>query len=182
MAARPPAVTVLYDHDCGFCRWSIGRLLAWDRAGHLRPLAIQSAEGQRLLADLTPEQRLATAHAVDAAGRRTSGGDAMAPIAAVLAGGGHGSFNDSAYDCSGSVSYVLHGAGLLGRPRDSSELMSWGQPGPGRWITVYANAGHTFMIINGKRYDTTGRWDTGSRWQRTDRSSAGYIVRHPAGL
>ena len=88
MAARPPAVTVLYDHECGFCRWSIGRLLAWDRAGRLRPLAIQSSEGQRLLADLTPEQRLATAHAVDAAGRRTSGGDAMAPIAAVLPGGG----------------------------------------------------------------------------------------------
>jgi len=87
VAARPPAVTVLYDHDCGFCRWSIGRLLAWDRLGRLRPLAIQSAEGQRLLADLTPEQRLATAHAVDAAGRRTSGGDALAPIAAVLPGG-----------------------------------------------------------------------------------------------
>ena len=97
-------------------------------------------------------------------------------------GGGHRSFHDSAYDCSGSVSYVLHGAGLLGRPRDSSELMSWGQPGRGRWITIYANAGHTFMIINGKRYDTTGRWDTGSRWQRVDRSSAGYVARHPAGL
>jgi putative peptidoglycan binding protein len=97
-------------------------------------------------------------------------------------GGGHRSFHDSAYDCSGSVSYVLHGAGLLGRPRDSSELMSWGQPGRGRWITIYANAGHTFMIINGKRYDTTGRWDTGSRWQRVDRSRAGYVARHPAGL
>jgi peptidoglycan hydrolase-like protein with peptidoglycan-binding domain len=97
-------------------------------------------------------------------------------------GGGHRSFHDSAYDCSGSVSYVLHGAGLLGRPRDSSELMSWGRPGRGRWITVYANAGHTFMIINGKRYDTTGRWDTGSRWQRVDRSSSGYAARHPAGL
>jgi len=60
--------------------------------------------------------------------------------------------------------------------------MSWGQAGRGRWITVYANAGHTFMIINGKRYDTTGRWDTGSRWQRVDRSSAGYVARHPAGL
>ena len=87
MAARPPAVTVLYDHDCGFCRWSVGRLLAWDRAGRVRPLAIQSAEGQALLGDLTPEQRLATAHAVDAAGRRTSGGDALAPVAAVLPGG-----------------------------------------------------------------------------------------------
>jgi predicted DCC family thiol-disulfide oxidoreductase YuxK len=62
-------------------------LLAWDRGGHLRPLAIQSAEGQALLGDLTPEQRLATAHAVDAAGRRTSGGDALAPVAAVLPGG-----------------------------------------------------------------------------------------------
>jgi predicted DCC family thiol-disulfide oxidoreductase YuxK len=87
VAARPPAVTVLYDRDCGFCRWSLGRLLAWDRAGRLRPVAIQSPEGQRLLGDLTPEQRLASAHAVDAGGRRTSGGDAMAPIAAVLPGG-----------------------------------------------------------------------------------------------
>ena len=87
MAARPPAVTVLYNSDCGFCRWSVGRLLAWDRGRRLRPLSIQSPEGQRLLADLTPEQRLATAHAVDAAGRRTSGGDALAPVAAVLPGG-----------------------------------------------------------------------------------------------
>jgi peptidoglycan hydrolase-like protein with peptidoglycan-binding domain len=97
-------------------------------------------------------------------------------------GGGHASFHDSGYDCSGSVSYVLHGAGLLSRTRDSGELMSWGQPGRGRWITVYANAGHTYMKINGRRYDTTGRWDTGSRWQRVDRSSSGYVARHPAGL
>ena len=97
-------------------------------------------------------------------------------------GGGHRSFHDTGYDCSGSVSYVLHATGQLGRPRDSGELMSWGRPGPGRWITVYANAGHTYMVINGRRYDTTGRWDTGSRWQRTDRSSSGYVARHPAGL
>jgi predicted DCC family thiol-disulfide oxidoreductase YuxK len=87
VAARPPAVTVLYDRDCGFCRWSIGRLLAWDRGGRLRPVAIQSEEGERLLADLTPEQRPASAHAIDAAGRRTSGGDALAPVAEVLPGG-----------------------------------------------------------------------------------------------
>jgi peptidoglycan hydrolase-like protein with peptidoglycan-binding domain len=97
-------------------------------------------------------------------------------------GGGHRSFHDSGYDCSGSVSYVLHATGLLGRPRDSGELMSWGSPGRGRWITVYANAGHTYMVINGRRYDTTGRWDTGSRWQRVNRSSEGYVVRHPPGL
>jgi predicted DCC family thiol-disulfide oxidoreductase YuxK len=87
VAARPPAVTVLYDHDCGFCRWSVGLLLAWDRAARLRPAAIQSDDGQRLLADLTPAQRLASAHAIDAAGRRTSGGDALATVAAVLPGG-----------------------------------------------------------------------------------------------
>ncbi len=87
MAARPPAVTVLFDRDCGFCRWSVGRLLAWDRAGRLHPVAIQSENGQRLLAGLPPEQRLGSAHAIDAAGMRTSGGDAIAPIAAVLPGG-----------------------------------------------------------------------------------------------
>jgi predicted DCC family thiol-disulfide oxidoreductase YuxK len=87
VAARPPAVTVLYDRDCGFCRWSIGKLLAWDRDGRLRPVAIQSEEGERLLADLAPDQRLASAHAIDAAGRRTSGGDALAPMAEVLPGG-----------------------------------------------------------------------------------------------
>ena len=87
MAARPPAVTVLYDRDCGFCRWTVGKLLAWDRAGRLRPVAIQSDEGQRLLADLTPEQRLASAHAIDGAGRRSSGGDAFGTIAAALPGG-----------------------------------------------------------------------------------------------
>lgn len=87
MAASPPAVTVLYDRDCGFCRWSVGRLLAWDSGGRLRPVAIQSEEGERLLADLAPAQRLASAHAIDAAGRRTSGGDALAQVAEALPGG-----------------------------------------------------------------------------------------------
>jgi peptidoglycan hydrolase-like protein with peptidoglycan-binding domain len=97
-------------------------------------------------------------------------------------GGGHRSFSDSGYDCSGSVSYVLHGAGRLGRPLDSSALMSYGAPGPGRWITVYAHPGHTYLVIRGRRYDTTGRASSGSRWQQTERSSAGYVVRHPPGL
>jgi Putative peptidoglycan binding domain len=97
-------------------------------------------------------------------------------------GGGHGSFHDSGYDCSGSVSYVLHAAGRLRRPKDSGELMSYGAPGPGRWITVYASPGHAYMVIRGRRFDTTGRAVTGSRWQRLDRSSAGYVARHPAGL
>jgi peptidoglycan hydrolase-like protein with peptidoglycan-binding domain len=97
-------------------------------------------------------------------------------------GGGHGSFTDSAYDCSGSISYVLHAAGRLGRPRNSSGFMNYGAPGKGRYITIYAHAGHAFMVINGRRYDTTGRWESGSRWQPRMRSTAGYTVRHPPGL
>jgi cell wall-associated NlpC family hydrolase len=97
-------------------------------------------------------------------------------------GGGHGSFADSGYDCSGSVSYVLHAAGVLRRPLDSGQLMSYGAPGRGRAITVYANAGHAFVVIRGRRYDTTGRRDSGSRWQRRMRSTSGYVARHPPGL
>ncbi len=97
-------------------------------------------------------------------------------------GGGHGQFEDSGYDCSGSVSYVLRAAGALRSPLDSGSLMGWGSPGKGRWITVYAHGGHTFMTVDGKRFDTTGRSQTGSRWQPTMRSTAGYVVRHPPGL
>jgi peptidoglycan hydrolase-like protein with peptidoglycan-binding domain len=97
-------------------------------------------------------------------------------------GGGHGQWNDSGYDCSGSVSYALHGAGLLGRSLSSGGFQSWGAAGRGRWITIYANPGHVYMVVNGRRFDTTGRDESGSRWQWRKRSSAGYTVRHPPGL
>ncbi|MEA2665578.1 MAG: hypothetical protein QOI11_2522 [Candidatus Eremiobacteraeota bacterium] len=97
-------------------------------------------------------------------------------------GGGHGSFTASGYDCSGSVSYALHGGGLLKTPEDSSALMSYGSPGPGRHITIYANSGHAYMVVDGRRFDTSARSQTGSRWTNTSRSSAGYVARHPAGL
>jgi cell wall-associated NlpC family hydrolase len=97
-------------------------------------------------------------------------------------GGGHGSFSDSGYDCSGSVSYALHGGGLLSSPLDSSQLESYGAAGQGRWITIYANPGHAYMVVRGRRFDTSGQYRTGSRWQPDDRSSAGYVVRHPPGL
>jgi Putative peptidoglycan binding domain len=96
-------------------------------------------------------------------------------------GGGHGSFSDSGYDCSGSVSYALHGGGLLGIPKDSGEFMSYGAPGKGQHITIYANPGHVYMVVHGRRFDTTGA-SGGSRWQWEQRSSAGYTVRHPPGL
>jgi putative peptidoglycan binding protein len=97
-------------------------------------------------------------------------------------GGGHRSFRAGGYDCSGSVSYVLHAIGRLGRPLDSGELMSYGRAGRGRHITIYANSGHAFMVIDGRRFDTTGRAQDGSRWHASGRSTAGYVARHPPGL
>jgi cell wall-associated NlpC family hydrolase len=97
-------------------------------------------------------------------------------------GGGHARFRDSAYDCSGSVSYVLHGAGRLRAPLASGGLMSWGRRGAGRWITVYSNSGHAYMVIAGLRFDTSGSGESGPRWRPRARSGAGYTVRHPAGL
>jgi peptidoglycan hydrolase-like protein with peptidoglycan-binding domain len=97
-------------------------------------------------------------------------------------GGGHASFSSWGYDCSGSVSYVLHAAGLLSSPEDSTALESFGLPGPGQWVTVYANAGHAWMVIDGRRFDTGAMYATGSRWSSTMTSTAGYVARHPAGL
>ena len=97
-------------------------------------------------------------------------------------GGGHGRWNDSGYDCSGSVSYALHGGRLLSSALTSGGFMRWGAPGKGRRITIYASPGHVYMVIDGRRFDTTGRNETGSRWQASDRSSAGYVIRHPSGL
>ena len=97
-------------------------------------------------------------------------------------GGGHGDFEDSGYDCSGAISYALHGAGLLKRPLDSTGFMSWGRSGPGRWITVYAHGGHAYVVIAGLRFDTSGRGEEGPRWRTERTSTSGYTVRHPAGL
>jgi hypothetical protein len=97
-------------------------------------------------------------------------------------GGGHGAWKDSGYDCSGSVSFALAGAGLLDSPLTSGGLMRYGKPGPGRWITIYANNGHTFMVVAGLRFDTSGA-QGGTRWQPPDgRSYAGFTARHPPGL
>ena len=102
-------------------------------------------------------------------------------------GGGHGrladeTFVDSAYDCSGSVSFALAAAGLVDSPMDSSALARFGRAGPGRWVTIYANAGHAFMTVAGLRFDTSGRDASGSRWQADSRTVAGFTVRHPVGL
>jgi peptidoglycan hydrolase-like protein with peptidoglycan-binding domain len=113
--------------------------------------------------------------------RVISAGDEIATRPYVW-GGGHGSFQSEGYDCSGSVSYALHGAGLLSSPEDSGELESYGEAGPGKYITIYANAEHVFMVVDGKRYDTVALAETGSRWSNSMTSTGGYVVRHPAGL
>ncbi|MGP0049730.1 MAG: hypothetical protein ACLPZR_12900 [Solirubrobacteraceae bacterium] len=133
----------------------------------------------------------------------TTGGLAVAPVDAPLAvqeviaagneiarlpyrwGGGHMTYEDTAYDCSGSLSYVLAAAGLLDHTVVSGQLEHYGDPGPGKWITIFANAGHTFMYVAGLRFDTVALAETGTRW--SDRSAdepdlSSFSVRHPAGL
>jgi hypothetical protein len=110
-------------------------------------------------------------------------------------GGGHGEFEDDGYDCSGTVSYALHGAGLLDQALDSGSFMKWGEKGPGTWITVYTNPGHAYAVIAGLRLDTSAASVTrsntrkfkkalerGPRWRPTMRSSRGFKARHPLGL
>lgn len=134
------------------------------------------------------------AHHSSSGGSSTSSSGGSGVVARVIAaadeiatrpytwGGGHGSFQSVGYDCSGSVSYALHGGGLLSSPEDSSELESYGEAGPGRYITIYADAEHAWMVIDGRRFDTIALQETGNRWSDSMMSTSGYVVRHPAGL
>jgi hypothetical protein len=99
-------------------------------------------------------------------------------------GGGHGKWQDNGYDCSGSVSYALAAAGLLDSPLASGPLMSWGKPGKGKWLTIYSNPGHVYMVVAGVRFDTSAarRGTTGSRFTNELRETSGYAVRHWPGL
>jgi cell wall-associated NlpC family hydrolase len=97
-------------------------------------------------------------------------------------GGGHGRWQDTGYDCSGSVSYALAAAGLVNASMPSGSYMNWGKPGKGKWITLYTNPGHIFMVVAGVRFDTVARGQTGSRWINSMTSTAGYVARHPPGF
>jgi hypothetical protein len=99
-------------------------------------------------------------------------------------GGGHRRFWDRGYDCSGSVSYLLKGGNFLSSPLPSGPLMRWGAPGEGRWVTVYAHGGHTYAVIAGYRWDTSGNADgsTGPSWHEDTRGGSGFVARHPAGF
>jgi cell wall-associated NlpC family hydrolase len=116
-----------------------------------------------------------------AIGQVMAAGNAIATLPYVW-GGGHGSFQASGYDCSGSVSYALAAAGLLSSPLDSTGFESWGDAGPGRWITVYANSVHAFMVVAGWRFDTGALSSGGTRWSQSMRDTSGFVARHPPGL
>jgi hypothetical protein len=128
-------------------------------------------------------------------GQATTGGEGSGTIRRVVGaaneiatrpyvwGGGHGSFNSEGYDCSGSVSYALHGGGLIHSPEASGELQSYGEAGPGKHITIYANAEHAYMEVNGRRYDTVALAEHGSRWSNSSGNDGGsFTVRHPSGF
>jgi len=135
-------------------------------------------------------RRVASTRTASTEAPRAGGGDAVARVVAAASqiastpyvwGGGHGGASGG-YDCSGSISYALAAGGLLSGALDSSGFMSWGEPGPGRRITVYANAGHAFMIVDGRRFDTSALSGGGTRWTSASRSTAGFVARHPPGL
>jgi hypothetical protein len=94
-------------------------------------------------------------------------------------GGGHGSFNDNCYDCSGAVSYALHGGDFLGSPMPSGAFRNWGKKGKGKWITVYAHSDHAYAVIAGLRWDTSMTAGDGPGWSNDMRSSSGFSARHP---
>ena len=108
-------------------------------------------------------------------------GNAIATLP-YICGGGHASFHADGYDCSGSVSYVLAAAGLLSAPEVAADFESYGDPGPGKWVTIWASGGHVFMYVAGWRFDTIALAETGTRWSRTAGDTAGFVERHPPGL
>lgn len=184
-------------------------VMKFQRASHLRMTGIairgEQMTLQRDVAKAVPTSASAGQATLNADGTATAPADAPAAVQNAIAaansiiddpyiyGGGHASFTDNGYDCSGAVSFALHGGGLLSSPEDSSQLERYGQAGPGQWITVYADAGHAFVVIAGLAFNTAHYGPTfpsgsGPRWLQPSDVTAnlsdggGYIVRHPAGL
>jgi cell wall-associated NlpC family hydrolase len=121
------------------------------------------------------------ADAPEAVKQVIAAGNAIATLPYIY-GGGHASFQADGYDCSGSVSYALAAAGLVSTPMVSGQFEDWGDPGPGKWITIYANAGHVWMTVAGWRFDTVALAESGTRWAQGGGEFAGFVVRHPPGL
>jgi hypothetical protein len=168
-------------------------------AGSEAPAPARTQPGS-LSTVFTVPAKLPPRAATTTAAHRAASTPAPAKVAAIITaanqvahapyryGGGHGGVNqegtwvDSAYDCSGSVSFALASAGLLERQLDSTSFESWGKPGAGKWVTVFANADHAFMVVAGLRFDTVERARTGTRWGLPPTSVSGFVLRHPQGL
>jgi hypothetical protein len=150
-----------------------------------RDLAASGLSANSSQATLTPSGlAIAPIGAPPAVGQVIAAGNEIAHLPYRF-GGGHGTFEDSAYDCSGSLSFVFAASGLLNTTVTSGQLESWGAPGPGKWITVFANAGHTFMYVAGLRFDTVALAETGTRWSNRPADEPDlktFAVRHPIGL
>jgi peptidoglycan hydrolase-like protein with peptidoglycan-binding domain len=168
-------------HANGVVTWSVAQAL----------LAVAAKSSTRTAA---PQVAAPTGHATIVDGMAVAPSDAPPAVKAVIAagnkiafkpyiyGGGHGSWSDSGYDCSGSVSYALHGGRLISSPEDSSELESYGSSGAGRWITLWSNSGHVYMYVAGLRFDTSAQSSNGGdRWTTQRRSNDGFVERHPTG-
>jgi septal ring factor EnvC (AmiA/AmiB activator) len=121
------------------------------------------------------------ANAPEAVKQIIAAGNAIATLPYIY-GGGHASFHADGYDCSGSVSYALAAAGLVSSPMVSGDFENWGDPGPGRWVTIYANAGHVWMDVAGWRFDTVALAESGTRWAQGGGEFSGMVVVHPPGL
>jgi hypothetical protein len=153
----------------------------------------QVEDGTSALQDTQPAAAPGPDATLGADGKAIAPAGAPPEVAAVIAaaneivgkpyryGGGHGDWKDSGYDCSGSESYALHGADLVSRALNSTEFMSWGEPGRGTWITSYANSGHSFLVVAGLRFDTgyNDSSSSGPKWSTRMRPTRGYTARHP---
>jgi hypothetical protein len=180
------------------------QVIAFERAHHLTQTGVVTVKVEKAL------RSAAVASLPHGTARINSDGTATAPVGAPAAvqtmvaaanriihtsycyAGGHGSWNDSCYDCSGSVGYVLHAAGMLSSPEPSGSMESWGSAGAGRWVSLYANSGHVFIAIAGRAFDTANFGGpnipagSGPRWRSNPtgnlQDGGGYVVRHPSGL
>ncbi len=182
-------------------------VIAFQRAHSMTPNGVVSFAVAQALRRAVSAQYVGgpvTKAHINADGTATAPSNAPAVVKAVIAsankiidkpyiyGGGHGQWNDSGYDCSGAVSYALHGANLLSAPEDSTELESYGSPGPGHWITIYADSGHTWIVVAGIAFDTADFGGPnipsgdGPRWRSDPTGNladgGNYVVRHPSGL
>ena len=188
--------------DGQYGRGTARRVRAWEGDAERRVDGRVSRPDARVLRTTVESSRAPVAPVAPATGKAVIGDDGLATapadappqVQAIIAagnkiatkpyryGGGHGKWEDSGYDCSGSMSYAFHGAGMLDEALDSTGFMSWGEAGKGQWVTIYAKGSHAYMVVAGLRFDTSGRANQGTRWQADMRSSSGYAVRHPQGL